>query len=102
MNETIIIAIISSSAFATLLSFCTQLIRDRMKNKHGVAAGVKIILYDRIKWMGNKYIDRGFITSEELEDLVEMHRIYHDELIGNGFLDEIMKKVKALPLKKGA
>lgn len=102
MDNTVLIAIVSSSAFATLLSFCTQLIRDRMKNKHGVAAGVKIILYDRIKWMGNKYLDRGYITSEELEDLVEMHRIYHDELIGNGFLDEIMKKVKALPLKKGA
>lgn len=102
MDNTVLVAIVSSSAFATLLSFCTQLIRDRMKNKHGVAAGVKIILYDRIKWMGNKYLDRGYITSEELEDLVEMHRIYHDELIGNGFLDEIMKKVKALPLKKGA
>ena len=102
MDNTVLIAIVSSSAFATLLSFCTQLIRDRMKNKHGVAAGVKIILYDRIKWMGNKYLDRGWISSEELEDLVEMHRIYHDELIGNGFLDEIMKKVKALPLKKGA
>lgn len=102
MDNTVLIAIVSSSAFATLLSFCTQLIRDRMKNKHGVAAGVKIILYDRIKWMGNKYIERGWISSEELEDLVEMHRIYHDELIGNGFLDEIMKKVKALPLKKGA
>lgn len=102
MDNTVLVAIVSSSAFATLLSFCTQLIRDRMKNKHGVAAGVKIILYDRIKWMGNKYLERGWISSEELEDLVEMHRIYHDELIGNGFLDEIMKKVKALPLKKGA
>ena len=102
MDNTVLIAIVSSSAFATLLSFCTQLIRDRLKNRHGVAAGVKIILYDRIKWMGNKYIERGWISSEELEDLVEMHRIYHDELIGNGFLDEIMKKVKTLPLKKGA
>ena len=57
MNETIIIAIISSSAFATLLSFCTQLIRDRMKNKHGVAAGVKIIM------------PRAFISCLQLESV---------------------------------
>ncbi len=57
------------------------------------------ILYDRIKHLGKSYIDRGYITVEELEDLERMHSVYHDpdKLNGNGFLDDLMIAVKALP-----
>ena len=35
---------------------------------------------------------------EELEDLTNMHKVYHDKdkLNGNGFLDELMKTVNHL------
>lgn len=56
-------------------------------------------MYDRIKHNGNSYLRKGWISSEDLEDLIEMHRVYHDELKGNGFLDNLMEKVKALPVK---
>ena len=59
----------------------------------------RTILYDRIKHLGNSYLRRGSVSSEELADLIEMHRVYHDELKGNGFLDTLMEKVKALPVK---
>ena len=59
----------------------------------------RTILYDRIKHLGKSYIARGWITVEELEDLTNMHDVYHDKdkLNGNGFLDELMKSVNALP-----
>ena len=59
----------------------------------------RTILYDRIKHLGKTYVNRGYVTLEELEDLERMHAVYHDEdkLGGNGFLDEIMKTVRALP-----
>lgn len=57
-------------------------------------------MYDRIKHLGNVYLERGSITSEELEDLISMHEVYHTVLKGNGFLDSLMEKVKALPVKK--
>ena len=59
----------------------------------------RTILYDRIKHLGKSYIARGWITVEELEDLTNMHKVYHDKdkLNGNGFLDELMKSVNALP-----
>ena len=59
----------------------------------------RTILYDRIKHLGKSYIARGYITIEELEDLEAMHRVYHDadKLNGNGFLDELMATVRALP-----
>ena len=63
--------------------------------------GIKILLYDRIKHLGKAYIERGYVTSDELEDLTTMHEIYHDPdgLNGNGFLDAIMNNVKQLPIK---
>ena len=56
----------------------------------------RTILYDRIKHLGKSYIDRGYITVEELEDLKLMHKVYHDpdKLNGNGFLDGIMHTVE--------
>lgn len=55
-------------------------------------------MYDRIKHMAKSYIERGTITAEELEDLTNMHKVYHNELKGNGFLDKLMEKVYALPV----
>lgn len=59
----------------------------------------RTLLYDRIKHIGKSYIQRGYVTVEELEDLTAMHRVYHDpnKLNGNGFLDQIMADVKRLP-----
>ena len=58
----------------------------------------RTILYDRIKHLGKSYIARGWISVEELEDLTNMHKVYHDKdkLNGNGFLDELMKTVNHL------
>ena len=61
----------------------------------------RTILYDRIKHLGKSYIARGYITVEELEDIDLMHLVYHDKdkLNGNGFLDNLMKTVHALPVR---
>lgn len=59
----------------------------------------RIQLYDRIKHLGKAYISRQEISPEDLEDLIDMHRCYHDDLGGNGFLDEIMEQVRHLPIK---
>lgn len=57
----------------------------------------RILLYDRIKHLGNSYIRRGWVSVEEMEDLEKMHSVYHNNLHGNGFLDALMAKVKELP-----
>lgn len=54
---------------------------------------------DRIKFLARSYIKRGSITTEELEDLIAMHSVYHNQLHGNGFLDQLMAQVKQLPVK---
>ena len=56
----------------------------------------RTILYDRIKHLGKAYIKRGWVYVEEYEDLKRMHKVYHDELNGNGFLDDLMRDVSDL------
>ena len=56
--------------------------------------------HDRIMYLGNSYIARGYITSEEYENLVDyLYRPY--ELIGgNGSAKRVIDEVKKLPLNK--
>ncbi len=53
---------------------------------------------DTISGLGKSYISRGNIHAEELEDIIAMHKVYHDKLHGNGFLDELMIQVRHLPI----
>lgn len=96
----IIIAVLGSSATAAIISGLFGLFRDRKKRQDGVAKGVRQLLYDRIKFLGRSYISKREISSEDLEDLIEMHRIYHNDLDGNGYLDSLMEAVKRLPIIK--
>lgn len=96
MDKTIIIAIISSGALSTLISGLFSIWRSKKEREDGITAGVRMLLYDRVKFLGKRYLEKSQVTIEELEDLVEMHRIYHS-LGGNGFLDSIMDSVKRLP-----
>lgn len=95
---TILTAILSSSVICTFLQLCFAAWDKRKKKESSTNDGVRILLYDKIKYLGKKYITDGSITSEDLEDLIAMHNIYH-EMGGNGFLDKVMAAVKALPLK---
>lgn len=92
----IALAIIGSGALSALISGLFNLLSQRKKKENGVQAGVRELLYDRIKHLGKSHIERGYITHEELEDLIAMHKIYHDSLSGNGFLDTVMNQVKGL------
>lgn len=69
-------------------------------NEMHIKNALRILLYDRIKHLGRCYIERGYVTADELEDLIAMHECYHDDLDGNGFLDSIMAQVKNLHIKK--
>ena len=95
----IIIAIIGSGALSAAISAVVAVINNRQRQRHGVAAGTRMILYDRVKFLCKQYIGEGFIAADCLEDLIEMHRIYHDELGGNGYLDALIEQAKKLPIK---
>jgi hypothetical protein len=56
----------------------------------------RMMLYDRIKHLAKTYIKRDYITVEEYEDLKRMHKVYHNEMNGNGFLDGLMNEIEEL------
>lgn len=63
----------------------------------GLRAGVREMLYDRIKHLGRKYIEANQIREEDFNSLTRMWNVYHDELGGNGYLNDLMVKIKELP-----
>lgn len=91
----IIVAVIGSGALSAIISGLFSLYSAKKKKDGGIRAGVRILLYDRIKHLGNSYINAGSISGDQYEDLLSMHKAYH-ELGGNGYLNSIMDDVKRL------
>lgn len=73
-----------------------QEICDLRKLVESLVVADRTVLYDRIKHLAKSYIKRGWVSVEEYEDLKNMHKVYHDCLDGNGFLDDIMEEVHQL------
>lgn len=95
----ILIAVLSSGAVSALITgiFTERAARKRIET--GTQAGVRMLLYIWVKRLGKEYIEKNSVTFDELEDLKAMHKIYHDDLGGNGFLDTIMKQVESLNVR---
>lgn len=101
----ILIAIISGGVASAIVGGLFSVILWRLNRKAAkedkgddITCGLRMLLYDRIKHLGKSYLTRGEIHSEELEDLIAMHKVYHDKLGGNGFLDNLMRQVERLPI----
>ena len=106
MTEAIIIAVLGSGVLSTLISGILSAVRDCRVRKMSdnkefecIKDGLQQLMYDRIKYLCKSHISRGYIFSNDLEDLVRMHKIYHDQLNGNGFCDDLMEAVSHLPIK---
>lgn len=62
-------------------------------------AAQRVIMVDRVHWLGSSYIKRGAITLEEKENLIEMYNAYKG-LGGNGHLKIVMDEVDQLEISK--
>jgi hypothetical protein len=112
MSDTVIVALVAGLA-AVIGGVITQLgegIRQKRKRKYdkddgkdkdiiALKAGLKWVLYDRIRFLGQHYIGAGQVDFDDRRILNEMHKSYHDGLGGNGDLDVLMREVNDLPLK---
>lgn len=61
---------------------------------------LKLMLLDRVLYLGKGYIDKGEISYDDRWRFHAMHNCYHSGLGGNGDADLIVEGVDALPLKK--
>jgi len=114
MNDAVIIAIVGGllggSAVAALINAIAEGVRQRRKRKYdtedgrdkneqALKEGLKWVLYDRIRFLGQRYICTGNVDFDDRRILNEMHKCYHEGLGGNGDLDVLMSQVNKLPLR---
>lgn len=58
------------------------------------------LAHDRILYLGMVYIERGYVTQDEYENLYEYLYKPYEKLGGNGSAKRIMAEVDRLPIKK--
>ena len=88
----VILALISSTGLWSFIA----------KRLDGHDAKSRMILglgHDRIVTLGMKYIERGWITQDEYEDLDKYLYQPYKDMGGNGSAKRVMDAVSALPIK---
>lgn len=71
-------------------------IEDRDNKINSLQAGLREILYDRIKFLCKKYCGEGKIREEDYKSLKRMWSVYHNDLVGNGYLNGEMDEIEKL------
>lgn len=96
---TIIVAIIGTGAFNTTLTYIIKAIDRKRDKESGVQKASRLLMKNQLRSLCMHYIEQKWIYEDELEDIIAMHNIYHDDLNGNGFLNEMMERVKDLEIR---
>ena len=89
---TIFAAVLASSGFWAWLQKRSE--RKDVRTRMLVGLG-----HDRILYLGMKYIERGYITHDEYENLYEYLYKPYSEIGGNGSAKRIMGEVDKLPIR---
>lgn len=74
---------------------------SRLVDKKSMSSKMLLGLgHDKILYLCNYYIDRGYITSDEYENLHDYLFVPYKALGGNGTAERLMKEVSSLPITK--
>lgn len=92
MLVTIVCAVIASGGFWSYI----QSRRDKKDVRSQMLIGLG---HDRVMWLGMKYIERGWITNDEYENLYEYLYKPYEKMGGNGSAKRVMDEVKKLPIR---
>lgn len=58
------------------------------------------LAHDRIMFLGMSYVERGYITQDEYENLYDYLYKPYEKLGGNGSAKRVMAEVEKLPIRK--
>lgn len=105
--STIIIALITALTSSGTCSVILYLIQRHDKKKDKTSDQTKLqsdmlmgLGHDRIVYLGISYLNRGYITQDEYENLHDYLYKPYKALGGNGTAEKVMAEVKQLPLPK--
>jgi hypothetical protein len=91
MVLTIVCAVIAASGFWAYIS-------KRYEKKDVKTRMLVGLAHDRILFLGMRYVDRGYITRDEYENLYEYLYQPYEKMGGNGSAKRVMQEVNKLPL----
>ena len=95
--QQIILTVLSSVlASSGLWAYITK----RLEKKDVKTEMLVGLAHDRILFLGMHYVDRGFITQDEYENLHDYLYVQYEKLGGNGSAKRVMQEVDKLPIKK--
>ena len=91
---TVVISVIASSGFWAFIQY--------MINRNDTSSKLLLgISHDRIMFLSRQYIERGYITPEEYENLIVYMYDPYIQRGGNGSVKHMIEdKVKQLPMQK--
>lgn len=89
----VICAVLTSSGMWTFM-------QKRADKKDARTQMIVGLGHDRIMFLGIHYIERGYITRDEYENLYEYLYKPYEQLGGNGSAKRIMAEVDKLPIRK--
>ena len=102
----IITAIFASTGFWAFVSsrFNAKDTKRQKEDKHMELQSkmLKGLAHDRICYLGEEYVKRGYITKDEYENLHDYLYMPYKELGGNGTAEKIMNEVEKLPIRNKA
>ena len=90
---TIVVSVLASSGFWAFLQRRAE--RKDIKTEMLIGLG-----HDRIMALGMSYIERGYITRDEYENLYEYLYRPYQKIGGNGSAQRIMGEVDKLPIRE--
>lgn len=93
MLITVVCSVIASSGFWAYLQ--KNLEKKDVKAEMLVGLG-----HDRIMFLGMLYIERGYITRDEYENLHDYLYVPYKKMGGNGSASRVMEEVGKLPIRK--
>lgn len=91
MALTVVCAVIASSGFWAYI--------QKRSEKNDVKTQMLVgLAHDRILFLGMCYIEQGFITRDEYENLYEYLYRPYEKMGGNGSAKRVMQEVNKLPI----
>lgn len=90
--EVFVSSLVASSGFWLIIS-------KRFANRDISRRLLAGLAHDRITYLSMKYIERGWITHDEFENLVNFLYEPYKDFGGNGSAQRLIKEVEKLPIK---
>lgn len=92
MVITIVCSVLASSGFWAYIQKRTE--KNDVRTQMLIGLG-----HDRIISLGMQYIERGYITQDEYENLYDYLYKPYEAMGGNGSAKQVMEHVKKLPIR---